>query len=68
MRVFDRNTLRDGDILADIICDVIGLKALPDIPRYGANESVSAQTAVILYYVNRVVERRKDGKLNPALK
>ena len=64
-RIFDRKTLRDGDILADILCDVIGLKEVPDLRREGANESVSAQTAAVLFYVNRVVERRKGGKINP---
>ena len=65
-RIFDRATLRDGDILTDILCDIVGLDALPpEVGQKEPNASLSARGAAFLYFLNRTVKRRGPDGLDP---
>ncbi|HTT99476.1 MAG TPA: hypothetical protein VMF58_15620 [Rhizomicrobium sp.] len=64
-RKFERNALKSGDIVDDIL-DVIGIEAKPEFDRQDANESLDADTLEFLRLFNAHVPRFVEGSVNPA--
>ncbi|WP_125776223.1 hypothetical protein [Antribacter gilvus] len=64
VRTFEKDRLRDGDILADFRTAAALPLALPRVPT-GANTSLSRQGLSLLRAVNRLAPRYVAGRPNP---
>jgi hypothetical protein len=66
LRLFQRDELYKRDIVADLFHELMGIGDLPaGFAAQSTNVALSAQSSAFLYFANKKIPRRLNGRLNP---